>query len=521
MTSKVIIKKNSYYDSVTLMSLSGKMKQLEGVEEAIVSMATVMNKELLENVGMLTEEAKNSSESDLIIAVKTESDELLEELLQTIDEQLNAKKTSKKKGGRDVKTLKSALDEIPDANVAVISVPGEFAAREAKQALKQGLHIMLFSDNVSIEEEKSLKEYAAKNDLFVMGPDCGTAIINQAGLCFANEVAKGSIGLVGASGTGLQEVSVQINRLGSGISQAIGTGGRDLHETIGGIMMLQGFRALQEDENTNVIVLISKPPALSVQEKIFAEVRNSTKPVVICFIDGDAEEVEKTGAAFAPTLHEAAKLAVKLENKSLTLPDEGSEKLQAWADEAKAKMQSSQKYVRGLFCGGTLTSEALSILRRYTNELKSNVAKKKEEKLKDVSMSIGNTLLDLGDDAFTVGKPHPMIEPSLRNSRLLQEAADPETAVLLLDFELGYGSHEDPVGETYDTIKKAQKLAEEDNRYLPIIAYILGTSKDKQVYAEQEKRLLELGVYVTVSNEEATVLAAMFLDKEGNNESVI
>lgn len=514
MAFKVIIKKNSYYDSVTLMSLSGKMKQLEGVEEAIVSMATAMNKELLKGVGMLTEETEKGSENDLIIAVKAESEELLEELLQTIDEQLNTKKTGKKKGERDVKTLKAAIEELPDANVAVISVPGEFAAREARQALKQGLHVMLFSDNVSIEDEKALKEFAAKRNLFVMGPDCGTAIINQVGLCFANEVAKGSIGLVGASGTGLQEVTVQINRLGSGISQAIGTGGRDLHESIGGIMMLQGFKALEADENTNVIVLISKPPALSVQEKIFTEVKKCSKPVVVCFIDGNAEEVEKTGAAFASTLYEAAKLAVKLENPTDTIPEEVSAKQQAWAEEAKAKMNATQKYVRGLFCGGTLTSEALSILRRYTNELKSNVAKIKDEKLTDVSKSIGNTLLDLGDDAFTVGKPHPMIEPSLRNSRLLQEAADPETAVLLLDFELGYGSHEDPVGETFETIKKAQKLAKENQRHLPIVAYICGTPQDKQVYAEQEKRLIELGVYVAKSNEEATVLAAQFLDEE-------
>lgn len=511
MAYKVIIKKNSYYDSVTLMSLSGKVQQQEGVQDAIVSMATAMNKQLLENVGMLTDEARASSENDLIIAVKAESEEVLDQTVELIDEQLNSKKTTKKKGTRTVKTINAAVAEMPEANVAVISVPGEFAAREARQALNHGLHVMLFSDNVSIEQEKSLKELAAEKGLFVMGPDCGTAIINQVGLCFANEVRKGNIGLVGASGTGLQEVTVQINRLGYGISQAIGTGGRDLHESIGGIMMLQGLKALQKDDQTEVIVLISKPPALSVQEKILNEVRKSAKPTVVCFIDGDATEVEKAGAIFASTLFEAAKKAVKLVDPGVEVSDEFSFNQYDFVEGAKSRMADSQKYVRGLFCGGTLTAESLSILRNFTANIKSNVAKKKDEKLTDVLVSLGNTLLDLGDDAFTVGKPHPMIEPALRNNRILEEATDPETAVLLLDFELGYGSHEDPVGETIETIKKAQKLAEENSRYLPVVAYICGTDQDKQNYEVQEKRLLEAGIYVAKSNEEATILAAKFI----------
>ncbi|CEG25594.1 acyl-CoA synthetase FdrA [Bacillus sp. B-jedd] len=511
MSVKVITKKNSYYDSVTLMSLSGKVQLHEGVQEAIVSMGTAMNKELLENVGLLTDEAKSASENDLIIAIRTDSEEVTNQIVELIDEQLNSRKSSKKKGARAVKTINAAVAEMPDANMAVISVPGEFAAREARQALEQGLNVMLFSDNVSLEDEKSLKELASEKGLFVMGPDCGTAIINQVGLCFANEVRKGNIGIVGASGTGIQEVTVQINRLGFGITQAIGTGGRDLHESIGGIMMLQGLNVLIKDEQTEVIVLISKPPALPVQEKILNEVKKSPKPVVVCFIDGEAGEVEKAGATFAPTLFEAAKSAVQLVDPEFEFKSEFTEKQIDWIEEAKNKSAGSQKYIRGLFCGGTLTAESLAILRRYTSYLKSNVAKKSAEKLEDIKTSIGNTLLDLGDDAFTVGKPHPMIEPSLRNKRILQEASDPETAVLLLDFELGYGSHESPVGETLETIKKAQKFAGENGRTLPVVAYILGTPLDKQDYFEQEKALVEAGVLVAKSNEEATILAAKLI----------
>ncbi|ALC89228.1 FdrA family protein [Bacillus sp. FJAT-18017] len=512
MAVKVIIKKNSYYDSVTLMSLSGKIQQQEGINEAIVSMATAMNKELLENVGMMTEEVNEASESDLIIAVKAEDESLLEETIELIQEQLTSKKNTKKGGGaKRVKTINAAVAEMPEANMAVISVPGEFAAREARQALEQGMHVMLFSDNVSIEDEKFLKDYASERGLFVMGPDCGTAIINHSGLCFANEVKRGNIGLVGASGTGLQEVTVQINRLGYGISQAIGTGGRDLQESIGGTMMLQGVNALLNDDATNVIVLISKPPAPVVQEKILAVVKESAKPVVVCFIDGEASEAEKAGAVFASTLFEAAKAAVKLSDPEFSIQKETDVRHDKWLLETKAQLAASQQFVRGLFCGGTLTAESLAILRRYTSNLKSNVAKKKEEKLQDPTTSSGNTLLDLGDDVFTVGRPHPMIEPSLRNKRIIQEAADPATAVLLLDFELGYGSHEDPVGETIETIKKAQVLAEKDNRHLPVIAYILGTPLDKQQYEQQERMLSEAGVFVARSNEEATLLAAALI----------
>ena len=512
MVSKVLIEKNAYYDSVTLMSLSGSISKQEGVEQAVVSMATQMNKDLLENIGLLVDEVKEASENDLIIAIKGDTEERLEEVISLINEQLNSKKQSKKKDGNKItKTVNGAINLMADANVAVISVRGDYAAREARQALKKGLHVMIFSDNVTIDEERELKELGRKEGLLVMGPDCGTAIINQTGLCFANKVKAGNIGLVAASGTGLQEVTVQIDRLGYGISQAIGVGGRDLHEEIGGIMMLESLKALDKDEKTEVIVLISKPPALVVQEKILKQIEETSKPVVVCFLDGDEKEVEKVGAVFAKTLNQAAIAAIKILDPSMDFLKKKDSNIEELAIKEKEKIADSQKYIRGLFCGGTLTSEALTIIRPYVDGIKSNVAKKEHEKLKDVFVSNGHTLLDLGDDVFTFGKPHPMIEPSLRNDRILQEAADPKTAVLLLDFELGYGSHNDPVGVSYETLIEAQEIAKRDGRYLPIIAYICGTYNDKQNYDEQANKLKALNIFIADSNEEAAMLATKFI----------
>lgn len=514
MHTRILVQKNAYHDSVALMSLTGKINQLPGVAEAVVSMGTAMNKQLLGNVGMLTDEAAASSENDLILAVQAETSEALDEAFQVIDELLHSQKGKKKQGAQDqVSTWSAALAALPESNLAILSVPGEYAAREAEKALAQNKHVMIFSDNVSLEQEKKLKDIAAAKGLFVMGPDCGTAIINGVGLCFANQVRRGSIGVVAASGTGLQEVTVQIHRLGYGISQAIGTGGRDLHEAIGGTMMLAGIRALLADENTEVIVLVSKPPERTVEQKILRELAGADKPVVVCFLDGDSTAIEEAGLTAATTLLDAASLAVQrlvpeaglpssLSGPALPLP------LQEEAERQKRKLAPQQTDIRGLFCGGTLTAETLSVLRGEGFAVKSNVAKKPAEKLAEVATSSGHTLLDLGDDAFTLGKPHPMIEPSLRNERILQEAADQATAVLLLDFELGYGSHADPVGVTLSVIREAQQKAEEQGRFLPVVAYVCGTELDKQDKAAQTRLLTEAGVLVADSNKEAALLAA-------------
>lgn len=513
MVTKTVIRQNAYHDSVTLMSLSSKISELDGVDEAVVSMGTDMNKELLENVGLNTEESDNAKNSDLIIAIRANSDESYENAFEKVDELLSSKESEDGNfEKRNPKSLDGAVHLLEDANMVIISVPGEFAAREAEKALDKNLHVMIFSDNVSIEEEVRLKEKARDKGLLVMGPDCGTASINGVGLCFANKVNKGNIGLVGASGTGLQEVMVQIDRLGGGISQAIGTGGRDLKKEVGGIMMLEGLKALEKDKDTEVIVLISKPPAKSVEKKILEYVEKMDTPVVVSFIEGNSKVVKKIGATFGYNLYDTAKKAVELANKDIKIDvDEKTNDLKKQIDDAKQRLNKEQKYVRGLYGGGTLCAESLAVLREHLDGIKSNVAKHDDEKLLDTDNYAGNVLLDLGEDEFTQGRPHPMIDPTIRLNRIKKEAKDKTVGVILLDFELGYGSHEDPVGATIPAIEKAKKIAKDNNNQIIFVGYICGTNKDKQDLNKQTKMLKDAGVIIADSNFEAANTVAEIL----------
>lgn len=516
MAELILVRKNAYYDSVTLMTMSNKLKKLAGVSDAVASMATQMNKELLSRIGLSNQEVEEAGANDLLIAVRAESIARCEAVLAEMDSLLNQKKGG---GGKAQQRVFHTIDEAKRSeeglNLAVISVKGEFACREARQALRNGMHVMLFSDNVTVEEELGLKTLAHEKGLLVMGPDCGTAILDGAGLCFANRVRRGGIGLVAASGTGLQEVTVLIDRLGEGVSQAIGTGGRDLSAQIGGIMMLDGLRLLEQDPDTKVICLVSKPPVQEVAEKILAQVSGSKKPVVVCFISGTPEALTGTGAIFAANLEDAAVQSVAALRgeppRAAPYPPD-----MAWAAAAAARLREEQRYIRGLFCGGTLASEAATEMERALDHVFSNVSKKAEHKLADPMKSTAHTVVDLGDDLFTVGRPHPMIEPSLRNERLLAELTDPETAVVLLDFELGYGSSEDPVGASIDTLRTARVRNAAAGREVPVVAYLLGTDGDFQGLETQSAALRAERVYVAHSNLQAVSTAIALVRERGS-----
>lgn len=498
------IKNNAYYDSVSLMQMSKAVEEQKGVERAMVCMGTEMNKELLKTAGLLTEEFEAAKPSDLIIAFIIGNDTDYDSIVQVIDTKLNEKVKDEKQEDTPPSSIASTLKRFPDTNMAVISLPGSYAAQEVRKSLNKGLNVMLFSDNVSLEDEISLKKLAHEKGLLMMGPDCGTAIINSVGLCFANSIRKGNIGVVGASGTGTQEVTVLIDHLGGGVTQVLGTGGRDLTLEVGGIMMLDSIEALDKDEETEVLVLISKPPVEEVAEKILASAKKSMKPVVICFINSD--ERENVGNLhFVSTLEEAAVLAVKLAtgNEPLSLKDrydvDGVKEL------FLSKRNETQKYVRGLYCGGTICDESASIFGRvYPDSVYSNVGKVK--RLEKGSKSIGNAFIDLGDDEYTVGRPHPMIEPSLRNTRIIMEALDPETAIVLFDVELGYGSHRNPAKEAIEAIKESKAKLALENREVLFVGYVLGTRTDLQGYEEQIKLLEDEGVIVARSNSRAAKL---------------
>lgn len=496
---KVDIQKNVYYDSVSLMLITRDVKAIEGINDANICMATEHNKELLNNVGLLTEDGKKSGPNDLITAFNG-SEEAIEQAKLLIKDNMN-KKTKFQGGEVKYTSIKKAAAEKEDTNFVVISVPGEYAAMEAETALNLNKHVMLFSDNVSLEEEIRLKKLATKKQLLMMGPDCGTAIINGKPLGFANKVNTGHIGIVGASGTGIQEVSTIIDKLGLGISQAIGTGGRDLTKDVNGLMMEAGIDALSEDENTSIIVLISKPPHPDVASKIIEKAKKINKPFVINFL---GETRAQTGNIyFCSTLEETALKACTLAKTDIDFNKMPHSVLETLNSEFRER----QKYLRALYTGGTLCDESMLIAKNKIKDIYSNTPVKGCKTLENPFVSQKNTFVDLGDDVFTKGKPHPMIEPDGRNQRILEEAKDPETAVILLDFVIGYGAHEDPVGACIPFIDQALVM----NPSLCFIASVTGTDKDPQGLEKQTKLLEENEVILTPCNAQAARLAVSII----------
>ena len=399
MITRTAVKSNTYRDSVSLMSVSNKVNEIDGVQQAFVAMGTEMNKGVLASLDLLSDELGAASTGDLMIVVVAEDDSVIDAAFERVDDLLQ-RKAPQGGGGqhrRTYHTIASAAADIPGANLAVIAVGGAFAAREARQALENGLHVIMFSDNVPVEDEVALKALAHDKGLLMMGPDCGTAIINGNGLCFANAVRRGNIGIVGASGTGSQELSVRIHDFGGGVSQLIGTGGRDLSEAVGGVMMLDGFQALVDDPATDVIALISKPPHPSVEQKVLDAVANSPKPVVVCFLGGSEAAVVKAGATFAKTTKLAALEAVKL-----TGVKEEDLDLHAlnWPliEEVRAKLTPEQRYIRALFCGGTLCDESMFAAMEKYDDVYSNIAPNPEHRIGAREASVAHTFLDFGDD---------------------------------------------------------------------------------------------------------------------------
>lgn len=521
----VSVRKDSYYDSVFLMLASRGVQKMPGVKDAVVAMATPMNLDLLADMGFAADSLAGLSPNDLIIAIDAVSEEKAKEATAEAEAALNKKKDTSLQGGGlpHTPTLESGRKLLPEANIALISVPGAWAAREARKSLNAGLHTMIFSDNVSLEDEIALKKLAVSKNLLLMGPDCGTAIINGIPLCFANVVRRGSIGVVAASGTGLQEVTCLVDRYGKGISQAIGTGGRDLkNAAVGGMTSLLAIAALAKDPETRVIVVVSKPPAAEVAKKVVDALRASGKPAVAHFL-GLAPAADETSLAFAANLEETARLACQLaepgrsvaEARAALVKSGGSgsagqpelAEIKRLAASEAALLGSGQKFLRGLFTGGTLADEALFLAHKELGGVYSNNQTDQAWQLADPFKSREHTIVDLGDDIFTVGKPHPMIDPGARAERILQEGNDPACAVLLLDVVIGYGSHPDPAGACVEAILTARKAAEQRGGYLPVVASLTGTSADPQNYERQLALLREAGATVLPSNYRAALLA--------------
>jgi len=508
-TTRCKVFANLYKDSVSLMQLTAQLREREGVAQASCVMATPANLAQLKDADLAID--VSPSPSDLLVVVRGEP-QACDDAIAAAEASLQSKKAAS--GGGEASAFELPLTSIalglevaPDADLALISVPGDYAAAEAMKALALGLHVMMFSDNVSIAEERAIKTAARSRGLLVMGPDCGTAIVNGVPLGFANVVRRGDIGLVAASGTGLQEVTCRIHNLGGGISQALGTGGRDLKEEIGGITMLQGLAALAADPQTRVITLVSKPPAPAIARKIEDAAAAAGKPVVIHFLGGMPEGTH-AGVVGAKSLREAADFAVALAR---------GEQVQAGADalDAKAvaaveartaKMAPAQTSVRGLFTGGTFCYEAqLAFLARglaCSSNAPAHGATPYDGKRG------GHVFLDLGDDDYTRGRPHPMIDPSERNAMVRAQGTEPQTAAIVFDVVLGYGAHADPAAPLAEALVDAQRIAAAAGRSLALIGHVCGTDGDPQGKAKQVQQLERAGAVIVGSNIEAAALAA-------------
>ena len=476
-----VVKKGLYYDSVKLMLVTNKLLEIDSIRNIAVVMGTDLNKDTLIRNHLYSEDAEKATKNDLIIAMDTDSSESFESALKIIDSELNSRSNDNSEEEVYL-SLNSAIKDYHQSNFCIISVPGEYAAEETENALDKNLNVMLFSDNVSVEDEIRLKKYAVSKNLLLMGPDCGTAHICGVPFCFSNHLRKGAIGLVAASGTGCQEVMTIVDKLGGGISNAIGTGGRDLSEKVGGIMTKFALQLLERDSDTEVIGLISKPPSERVKLELMTFIEdNLTKPVIIHFVGND-ERIENEQIELATSLEEEAHLLIRKAYPSLVNKSLHSE---------RKEIQKLLHYdIVGLFTGGTLAYETLYKLKDKIEDLQSNL--KKDFHYESFNLDSGNIILDLGDDFYTRGRAHPMIDPTLRNE-MFQSVIGKDNKLILLDFVLGYGSNREPH-------KKIKELLATKSSNSVVLATICGTYKDPQNYEKIRTDLENLGVLVFDSN---------------------
>lgn len=491
------VRPGAYYDSVVLMQLQRGLVGLAGVNDAGVVMATPANRELLAANDLLPGSI-SANPDDLLIVVKAQDEAAAANALLQVDALLVRRRAS---GSQDFRprSLGGAVKQLPEAGWVLISVPGRYAAAVAREALELDRHVFLYSDNVSLEDEVTLKKAARAKGLLVMGPDCGTAIVNGVGLGFANRVRRGAIGVVGASGTGTQAVTSQIHELGGGVSHALGTGGRDLKSEVGAITAHQALDVLKRDPETKVIALISKPPSPEVATQLISAAQGTGKPVVVYFIGYPPPARTIGNLSFAISLSEAAQIAVgQLSAISMQSPLSGGAK---------------DGYVRGLFSGGTLAFETLLGLQASLSPIYSNGPITKDQALRDPLKSEAHSIIDLGDEFFMVGRLHPMIDNDLRIRRMKQEAADPETALILFDVVLGEGSHPDPAGELAPVIEELRAKRAD----LEFVAVVVGTQDDPQNLEAQQDRLSQAGVRLFRTASEAVEYVSLRFTRPGSN----
>ncbi|MET8207868.1 acyl-CoA synthetase FdrA [Streptomyces sp. NPDC005373] len=497
MVLRNAVHKDLYADSVALMRAAARLAEPPGVETISLVMGTPANRDVLARSGLLTTPGHDAGPNDLLVAVRGEPDAVDTALALVVDalsgpgEGPGAGPEAGADAGPPVRSLVGAP---AGASLALISTPGPYAAAEALKALRLGMHAFVFSDHVPIEQEVLLKREAARRGLLVMGPDCGTAVIGGIPLGFANEVRAGCVGLVGASGTGLQQVSSLLHSMGSGVSHVIGTGSRDVSAEVGGPTMRAGLDALAADPVTEIIVLVSKPPAPHVAEQLLRHAGASGKPVVACFLGMDGTVPAPAGVTLAPTLLEAARAAASLAVGGALPPDEVP-KLPAPAP--------PRRLLRALYAGGTFAHEAALLLGPALGD----IARAAPPPVPGATPRLPDRhlVLDLGDDEFTAGRPHPMIDPTVRTEYLRAALADRRSAAVVLDVVIGHGAAPDPAAAL------AEALSEAPVDTPPVIAFVVGTDNDPQGLTAQQRILRDAGAYVVDSSTTAARVCAELL----------
>ena len=480
------VRPGAYRDSVSLMQVSRRIGQEPGVRSALVAMATDLNIELLVEMGFTAPDG--AAANDMIVAIEADDDDALGAAVVMLDALLVVRPGERGGGPASMAAPRTIRAAAHGATLALISTPGQFAAADAFEALDAGLDVMLFSDNVPVGQEIALKQTAARRGRLVMGPDCGTALIGGVGLGFANVVRPGPVGLVAASGTGAQQLMCLLDAAGLGISHCLGVGGRDLSAAVGGRSTLAALDLLAADPATEQVVVVSKPPAPEVAEALRSRIGELKLPVELALL-GPGQ----------PTLTDIAKRVVQSAGLPWSVP-------RSWP--APAGRAPRHGVVRGVFSGGTLADEARFVLAEQLGAVRSNTAPDAASRLPADLRADGHLVIDFGDDRLTRGRPHPMIDNTLRVARMLAEGSDPACVVLLLDVVLGYAAHPDPAAELAPAVEQARAIAAADGRDLAVVVSLTGTAADPQGLDRQAAALRASGASVHLSNASAAATAA-------------
>jgi FdrA protein len=480
----------AYADSVTLMQASAQMQAVPGVEAALVAMATEVNLALLEGLGFAR--PAGATRNDLLVALRAEGQDALATALRTVTAVLGGGPAGEPEmapgGGQPPRTVSSAARRA-GPGLALISVPGQHAFTEAVDALEAGCDVMIFSDNVPVSQEILLKDLAAERGLLVMGPDCGTAVIGGTGLGFSHAVPAGPVGIAAASGTGAQQLLCLLSAAGAGVSAVLGTGGRDLSAAVGGRGTRAALAALDADPGTELILVAGKRPGPAVAAGLREFAAGLATPVQFAF----------TGPGEADLTEAAGRVLTAL-----------GRKVPGWPRWPGPEPVTRPGVIRGLFAGGTLCAEAMVIASQRLGRIGSNVPLAEDWRVDPQAPGSGHVMIDFGDDELTAGRPHPMIDQSLRLARLTAEAAGEEVAVILLDVVLGYGAHPDPAGEFAPVISAARA-----RRDLAVVVSLIGTGSDPQGLAGQAEALQTAGAHVFASNAEAARFAVGLIGGQG------